>query len=33
MFIHFQGGGVGHKVIWDWNKFLEDDGVELALLK
>ena len=25
MFMHFQGSGIGHKVTWGWNKFLEHD--------
>ncbi|KAG0703308.1 hypothetical protein DFH29DRAFT_998600 [Suillus ampliporus] len=26
MFMRFRGGGVGHKVTWEWDEFLRNDG-------
>ncbi|KIK81664.1 hypothetical protein PAXRUDRAFT_155552 [Paxillus rubicundulus Ve08.2h10] len=26
MFMHFQGGGIGHKTTHDWDKFLQQEG-------
>lgn len=25
MFMHLRGGGIGHKVTWNWNELLEED--------